>query len=233
MNIALILSGGIGCRVGGSIPKQYIKVENRPVLSYCVKQLSEHEEIDGIWIAADVLWRKEILACLKWADRNKKFMGFSNPGKTRQLSIYYGLEDIRLFAHEGDLVLIHDGARPLLSAKQITDCLSAVSGHDGVIPVLPMKDTVYCSQDGITITSLLNRDRIYAGQAPEIFYLESYYQANKCLFPEQILFINGSTEPAVMAGMDIVMIPGDENNFKITTRADLDRFRRIVKEGMF
>ncbi len=230
MNIALVLSGGIGCRVGGSIPKQYIKVGKRSILSYCIKQLSDHEEIDGIWIVAEALWREEILECLKLADKNNKFMGFSNPGKTRQLSVYHGLEDIRSFAHERDLVLIHDAARPLLSAKMITDCFSAVAGHDGVIPVLPMKDTLYCSQDGVTIASLLNRDKIYAGQAPEIFYLESYYRANRNLLPEQILLINGSTEPAVMAGMDIVMIPGDENNFKITTRADLERFCRIVLE---
>lgn len=110
-----------------------------------------------------------------------------------------------------------------------TECLEAIEGHDGVIPVLPMKDTVYESEDGKTISSLLDRSRIYAGQAPELFRLGCYYEANRQLLPERILKINGSTEPAVMAGMKMAMVAGDENNFKITTKADLERFQDIVK----
>ena len=139
-----------------------------------------------------------------------------------------GLEDIRKYAADSDYVLIHDAARPLLSAGQISDCIGAVSGgHDGALPVLPMKDTVYYSEDGVRVSSLLERSRIFAGQAPEIFALGKYYEANQRLLPERILQINGSTEPAIMAGMDIAMIPGDEGNYKITTMADLERFQSI------
>ncbi len=87
-----------------------------------------------------------------------------------------------------------------------------------------MKDTVYTSTNGKTITSLLDRSQIFAGQAPELFRLGIYLEANRRLLPDQILRINGSTEPAVLAGMDIAMIPGDEGNFKITTKTDLERF---------
>ena len=97
--------------------------------------------------------------------------------------------------------------------------------------MLPMKDTLYCSADGMQISSLLNRDEIYAGQAPEVFLLEKYYEANKRLLPEKILQINGSTEPAIMAGMDIVMVPGDERNLKITTKADLEEFVKMFQES--
>lgn len=78
--------------------------------------------------------------------------------------------------------------------------------------------------------SLLDRGTIYAGQAPEVFQIGRYYEANRKLLPDRILQINGSTEPAVMDGMDIAMIPGDEGNFKITTPGDLERFCRIVAE---
>lgn len=77
----------------------------------------------------------------------------------------------------------------------------------------------------------MDRKTIYAGQAPEVFLFGKYYDANKRLLPDKILKINGSTEPAVMAGMDIAMIPGDEGNFKITTRADLERFQKIMQEA--
>ena len=125
---------------------------------------------------------------------------------------------------------IHDAARPCLSDKQITDCIRALPGHDGVLPVLPMKDTVYQSTDGgRTVTSLLDRSTIFAGQAPEVFNLLKYTEANERLMPDEILKINGSTEPAILAGMDIAMIPGDENNFKITSAADMARFEEIIK----
>lgn len=256
MVIALILSGGRGSRIGTDIPKQYIKVSGRPVISWCMECLIRHPGIDAIQIVAEEIWRDTILSCMEWWHgsgeqavgqgdicahktgcrqeyfpvASGKFKGFSNPGESRQLSIMQGLEDIRGYAADYDYVLIHDAARPMLSAEQITNCLDAVHGHDGVIPVLPMKDTVYYSEDGRSVASLLRRSRIYAGQAPELFVLGKYYQSNMALLPKQIAQINGSTEPAVMAGMDIVMIPGDEGNFKITTRTDLERFREIIGE---
>lgn len=240
MVIALILSGGTGKRMGTDIPKQYIKVNGRPVISWCMECLATHPKIDAIQIVAEEMWRDTISGCIKcmgetsdceeFTDKFKnKFKGFSSPGKNRQLSILSGLEDIRSYAADSDYVLVHDAARPLLSAHTITDCLNAVTGHDGVIPVLPMKDTVYLSENGKTITSLLNRSQIYAGQAPELFVLGKYYGANKRLMPDEIMKINGSTEPAVLAGMDVAMIPGDEGNFKITTKADLERFEKMIE----
>lgn len=237
--------------MGVETPKQYIEVNGRPVISYCMERLFAHESIDAVQIVADDMWRELILKCVDGlcaVERDKdmgtgmaqgtgrmpsagtgdKFRGFSAPGETRQLSILNGLEDIAKYASDADYVLVHDAARPLLSAALVADCLKAAASHDGAIPVLPMKDTVYFSEDRERITSLLERSRIFAGQAPEVFLLGKYMEANRALLPERILKINGSTEPAVMAGMDIAMIPGDEGNFKITTRADLVRFQEVV-----
>lgn len=123
-------------------------------------------------------------------------------------------------------VLVHDAARPLLSEGLIARCVEGAKGHAGAMPVLPMKDTVYLSNDGVSVSEFLDRSRIFAGQAPELFDIEKYYAANVRLLPDKIMSINGSTEPAVMAGMDIAMVTGDENNFKITTMADLERFKQ-------
>lgn len=224
MNIALILSGGTGTRLGAEIPKQYIEVHGKPVISYSMEKLFSHDRIDAVWIVADERWRESLKELIGTVDGKNKFQGFSKPGCNRQMSILNGLEDISRYAGREDAVFIHDAARPLLSDALITACLTEIEGHDGVIPVLPMKDTVYMSEDGRKVSSLLDRRRIFAGQAPECFVLGKYLEANRRLLPERILEINGSTEPAVMAGMDIVMIPGDENNFKITTQPDLERF---------
>lgn len=229
MNIALVLSGGTGTRLGSDIPKQYIEVGGRPIILYCLQRLSDHRRIDGIQIVASPSWQEEIRKWLSKEDLDKKFKGFSAPGENRQLSILHGLQDIQRYADPSDHVLIHDAARPLLSGGMISACLDAVEGHDGVIPVLPMKDTVYSSADGKTISSLLDREQVFAGQAPELFRLGIYHEANRQLLPDKILKIKGSTEPAVLAGMDIVMIPGDEGNMKITTKEDLEHFVRRTK----
>ena len=230
MVIALVLSGGTGSRLGADLPKQYLHVQGRPILLYCMETLHKSPRIDAIQIVAAKEWQVEIENWLDEHGFTDKFRGFSLPGENRQLSIYNGLTDIRRFAQDDDLVLIHDAARPLLSPELIERCTEAIEGYEGVLPVLPMKDTVYYSEDGRQITSLLERKAVYAGQAPELFRLGAYYRANERLLPDGILRINGSTEPAVLAGMRIAMVPGDERNFKITTPADLERFRQITED---
>lgn len=228
MTIALILSGGTGTRLGADIPKQYIEVNGRPIISYCLETLLLHPKIDGVQIVADSFWQQFLLEELDKLQGREKFRGFSASGETRQLSILNGLEDIRAYASEEDVVMIHDAARPCLTAGLVSEGLAAIQGYDGVLPVLTMKDTVYLSEDGKRVSSLLNRSQVFAGQAPEFFMLGKYYEANKCLLPDKIYSINGSTEPAILAGLDIVMIPGEEGNFKITTKADLERFQQII-----
>ena len=89
MAITLILSGGSGTRLGADIPKQYIEVYDRTVISYCIEQLSCHEQIDGLQIVPASQWHQIIQECLEKYDKNNKFRGFSTPGENRQLSIYY------------------------------------------------------------------------------------------------------------------------------------------------
>ena len=227
MNTAVILSGGTGTRLGADIPKQYIEVCDRPIIAYCMKTLFAHEGIDAVHVVADVSWQGKIKDWIRRHEVRDKFRGFSEPGANRQLSILNALEDIKEYSRESDLVLIHDAARPMLSEQQITDCLQAAEGHEGVVPVLPMKDTIYESKDGRQVTSLLNRSELFAGQAPEVFRLGKYLDANHRLLPDRIMIINGSAEPAILAEMDVVLIPGEEENFKITTQDDLKRFTEI------
>lgn len=229
MNIALILSGGTGSRVGGDIPKQYTKVHGRMLIAFCLNMFTKHKKTDGIWIVAAREWQEKITEeCDRLGIDTKMIKGFSLPGDTRQLSILNGLRDINSYVSPDvdPVVIIHDAARPNLTPEFLDKCLDAMDGYDGVMPVLPMKDTVYFSEDGKSVDKLLDRSRIFAGQAPELYRLHAYLEANERLLPDDIQRINGSTEPAVLAGLKVAMIPGDENNYKITTKKDLDRFMK-------
>lgn len=224
MNIALILAGGRGSRLGCDTPKQYVEAAGKPLIAYCLKVFEEHVSVDAIQIVAEENWHFFIEA---WA--GDKLKGFSKPGYNMQLSILNGLKDILKYAEESDIVIIHDAARPMVSAGLVSACIQACHFHDGCIPVLPVRDTVYMG-DGKRITALLDRESVCAGQAPEAFRLGMYYRANLRLLPDEILKINGSTEPAILAGMDVALIEGEEKNFKITTAAELERFKRFLEE---
>lgn len=236
MNIGLVLAGGVGNRVGGDVPKQYMKVGGKCVISYCLETMLFHEALSAVQIVAEEKWYSLIRAEINLIIENRKDkcavkkIAFSVPGANRQLSILNGLRDISNYADADSFVMIHDAARPMLDHEMISAYLEKVVQHDGLIPALPMKDTVYISSDREHITGLLERSQIFAGQAPEVFRLGKYLRANELLLPDAIMQMNGSTEPAVLAGLDIKMVPGNEKNFKITTPEDLDRFKKIVEK---
>ncbi len=107
MNIALILAGGSGSRFGGDIPKQYLEVEGKPVIAYCLRTFSQHEQIDKIQIVADEQWHAFIEKCAL-QEGCTGLQGFSAPGENRQLSIWNGLQDILEYGCEEDVVIVHD-----------------------------------------------------------------------------------------------------------------------------
>lgn len=278
---AIILSGGTGSRMKMDIPKQYIEVDDRMIITESIRPFLKCGLVSDVRIVADEMWRDKIvdeyrvlsgeflgelsISMLQVTDDIQelyKLHGFSAPGANRQLSIYNALEDIRADISDKDLVIIHDAARPLVTVEMIEACINALYGddlipnehntdygnenkdidndvvneyidsdhiiHDGAMPVLPMKDTVYLSEDGKAVSSLINRDQLFAGQAPEVFVYGKYLEACEKLLPNKIMDIRGSSEPAIIANMDIVMVPGDEGNFKITTREDFERYKEIV-----
>ena len=235
MNYAILLAGGTGTRISSEIPKQFLRAGSHMMITEALKTLLNCDRIDGICIVSDTGRRTEIESDIRSAGFDTaKIVSYAKPGANRQSSALSGMNE--LIGKKGapggtDTILIHDAARPLLSRELLEIIYTALEDHDGVMPVLPMKDTVYLSEDGNKISGLLDRQKVYAGQAPELFMFGKYYEANISLVPDKLLNVNGASEPAIMAGMDIVMIPGDERNFKVTTDADMERYLTIMGEG--
>ena len=231
MNTAIILSGGTGSRMGTAIPKQYVEVEGRPVLDYCLSTFAAHPAIGTIVIAVADEWR-DFVDRLAGRYRAQKPLWLAPAGETRQLSIYNGLKTAAAHGCGGaDVVVVHDGARPLVSAALISRCVEACATADAVMPALAVKDTTYMSDDGRTITALLDRGKLRAGQAPEAFRMDKYLKAHDDAGRDALLRVNGSTELAFRAGLRCAIIDGDPMNFKITTPEDLASFRAIAGQA--
>ena len=234
MNIAIILAGGIGSRIGTEIPKQFVELSGRMMIVHSMLPFGESAYVNNLQIVAAKQWREKIENAVESESViSEKILGFSDPGDNRQLSIYNALKDIEKMGL-GDMVdniIIHDAARPFVSKEMIEDCFKALETHGGAMPVLPMNDTVYFSHTGTKVDELLDRNTIFAGQAPEAFRYKEYLAANEALLPDKIMMIKGSTEPAVMAGMDVAMIPGDQRNFKVTNKVDLELAEEMLRES--
>lgn len=210
-------------------PKQYLEIKGRPVISYCLTTFQQHSQVDGIVIVADTAWQDYIM---EWIAKKKitKFLTFALPGDSRQESIFHGLLACREFLEAEDAVIIHDAARPFVSEEIISGCVKGAAEHDGAMPVITIKDTVYQSRDGKSIHSLLDRNELFAGQAPESFRFGKYLEIHQHATPEEISLTKGSSEIAYHNGMDIFLFPGEEKNFKITTMEDLTNFESEIEK---
>lgn len=228
-NIAIVLAGGTGSRMRTSTPKQYVEVGEQPVIAYCLNTLLHHEGIDVAIIAVADEWRDFVQDRVEKTKANIPVY-YAKPGAQRQGSIINALHVAKQNGvKDNDIVIIHDAARPLLTNKLVSACLEACLDADAVLPVIPVKDTTYLSKDGVHIDSLLERKTLWNGQAPEAFRFGPYYKANLQLTEEELNRITGSTEVAYRAGLNCILIPGDPNNFKITTKEDLSHFETIIK----
>lgn len=228
MNTAIILAGGVGSRMGVDRPKQYLVIDDKPIIVYCLEIFEKHNDIDNIVIVVSDEWKDYVIEYVKKYGINK-VCGYAPAGRTRQHSIYNGLKCTETNAPETDVVIIHDAARPLVSDKIIKDCIIGAVEDDGAMPVISVKDTIYQSKDGKSIENLLKRSELFAGQAPESFDFKRYLDIHNSVSDDEIAATAGSSEIAYRHGMKIRLVEGSERNFKITTIEDLETFETIIK----
>lgn len=202
---------------------------DKPIFMYAVNTFSQHAEIGLLVMVVAKEWTAFVSSWLQRLSCPAKIV-FAQAGDSRQHSVYNGLKCLHTLLKPDDRVIIHDAARPLVSLQLITDCLENMQGVDGVMPVIAVKDTIYASADGENIDGLLNRDELFAGQAPECFLYGKYYDLHCHTSLQDIHKIKGSTEIAVKNGLKVKLIRGDEANFKITTREDLRMFDKILND---
>ena len=232
MVFAVILAGGVGTRMGRSIPKQYIEVEGKPVLVHTLEKFQDCEIIDRITIVADNVWRDDIQNWLKQYGITK-FLDFADPGATRQESVFSGVACCKKYAETpNDIVLVHESARPLVTLDMIRRIVDGLESYDACIPVMPMKDAILLSKTGELIDGLLDRNQLFRGQAPESFRLLPYYELNRQTPPEELGKFLADHELCFHNGWRVHCIIGEETNFKLTTPDDIEHMISLLQNGV-
>ena len=227
-NCVILLSGGVGARFGDTTPKQYIEVLGKPVLLYTMEAAEACGLIDAILVVCAPEYGETVMRLAR-ENGIAKFIGWVPAGKNRQRSADNGLFEIERRGGCENLI-IHDAVRPLVTDRIFRDGLEKLGEFEAALAAIPTRDSCYRSSDGVTMDGPLDRSVIFRGQTPEFFRYDSYLSAVRSSSDEELDGVTGSAAVAMNRGIRVALSYGEERNFKITTKEDLDRFRLTVGE---
>lgn len=235
MNIALIIAGGKGQRMHQEIPKQFLNVNDKPILIYTLEHFQKHPEIDAVEVVClegwhDILWayaKQFGISKLKWV---------ISGGSTAQESIRNGVMELQEVCGPEDIVVIHDGIRPLVEDFVLTDVLVQCKKHGNAVTSMPYNEQIFVTEDGETSTQYIPRDTLRRVSTPQAYTYGKLRWAYEKAFTENI-GIQASTYAntlMVELGEYLYFAAGSDKNIKLTTKDDLELFKALLalKEAM-
>ncbi len=223
---ALIVAAGRGHRIGGPLPKQYRQLAGRAVLAHSVQRFAAHARVDRVRVVINPadrpLYDEAVRESASAADAT--LLAPVAGGATRQESVRNGLESLADAPPE--LVLIHDGARPLVSGVVIDGALDTLEGHEGALPALAVSDSLKRAAPGSTlVTGAVAREGLWRAQTPQGFRYPAILDAHRAAAGDNL---TDDAAVAEQAGLAVALTLGDEDNLKITTEQDFARAERIL-----
>lgn len=235
MNLAVIFAGGTGKRMNTkSVPKQFLELHGKPVIVYTLEKFDNHPAIDQIILVCLESWIPHAEKLLK-KFQIKKVADIVSGGSTGQESIYNGIVAAHhISSGDSDIVLIHDGVRPMIDEDTITDCLSCVHEHGNAITTTPAIETVFVNERNGRVGDIFNRSRCSMARAPQCFYLKDIYEAHQKAREEKKMDFIDSAMLMQYYGAKLYTVDGPVENIKITTPMDFYLFRAMLdaKENM-
>lgn len=227
-NIALIIAGGVGSRMGFDIPKQFVKVYDKPVLLYTLEGFQKHSMVDEIVCVCIEGWEEEL-------KRHSAFYGISKlrlivpGGASGQESIRNGVEAIREFGHPNDNIIIHDGIRPMVDEYVLTDVLKVCMEKGNAVTSLPYNEQIFLvsEEQPETTTKYIPRETLRRVSTPQAYKLEKLVWAYRKAFEEEIGIYGSSYTNTMMVelGERLYFAAGSDKNIKLTTQDDLELFK--------
>lgn len=228
MTTALIFAGGTGKRMNSrSKPKQFLEMHGKPIIIYTLEHFEYHDEVDNIVVVCLEYWIKELQGMLSRYGIQKVTKIVSG-GETGHDSIYYGLKAMNGLAKEDDIVLIHDGVRPLINADLITENIETVKKYGSAITVETSRESIVRSRDGYTVCEVPPRDQMYTAKAPQSFFFGNIFKLYNKAEADGVKTIDPSHLCSIYnAPMHVVM--STKNNIKITEPADYYVYRALYE----
>lgn len=228
MATALIFAGGAGRRMNSrSKPKQFLELHGKPIIIYTLEHFEYHEEIDNIVIVCIEGWIEALEGFLKLYGITK-VRKIVPGGETGHDSIYLGLKAMEGLCRKDDIVLIHDGVRPLITSELISENIKAVKEHGNAITAEPVRESVVRSVDGESICEVPPRNQMYVAKAPQSFYYGEILKLYERSHKEGIRSIDSSHLCSIYK-VDMHLIMSTKNNMKITEPADFYIYRALYE----
>lgn len=217
MNTAAILAGGTGSRMNSSVPKQFLEVNGKTIIEYTIDKFENHPEIDAVYLVCVQDYTEKLAEIVKKAGYTKVkgiLPGGANRRESSRIAVEAALKDFG----PDDIILIHDAARPNVSAETISDNIRQTSNIGASNTVIPSQDTILVSEDGKMISGYTDRSKMYLVQTPQTFRLGLIKEGHdKFEMPE----VTDDCALVTRLGHPVALALGDKNNVKITTPEDL------------
>lgn len=221
MNIGIVFAGGSGKRMKNKgLPKQFLKIYNIPIIIHTLNVFQKCEKIDAIVIACikDYINYMNELINEYSIDKVKSVV---EGGETCQLSIYNALKEAKKLSGDSkDIVLIHDGVRPLIDEKLLERNIESVIKFGSAVSCVSQKETTIISRDKEQINSITDRDNTFVARAPQSFYLEEILEADERALPDGENNIIDSCSLMMKYGKKLHIVECNSDNIKITTPDD-------------
>ena len=231
-NIAVIIAGGSGHRMGQDIPKQFINVYDKPVLIYTLEGFQKHPQIDAIEVVCIDGWHDVLRAYAKQFNITK-LQWIVSGGETGQESIRNGVYNLEGKANDDDIIVIHDGIRPLVDDSVLTDVLVKAVKFGNAVTSMPYNEQIFVisKEDETTTTQYIPRETLRRVSTPQAYRFDILDQKYHEAFEKQIGIFGSSYTNTMMVelGETLHFAAGSDKNIKLTTKDDLELFKAYLK----
>lgn len=230
MNVAIIIAGGSGRRMQQEIPKQFINVYDKPVLFYTLEGFQRHPLIDAIEVVCIDGWHDVVNAYAKQYGITKLKWVVSG-GETGQESIRNGVYNLEGICGENDVVIIHDGIRPLVDETVLTDVIMKCNQYGNAVTSLPYNEQIFVIDDEVSSVQYIPRETLRRVSTPQAYKFGKLDWAYHEAFEKEIGIYGSSYTNTMMVelGERLYFAAGSEKNIKLTTKDDLELFKAYLK----
>lgn len=228
--IAIVIAGGVGNRMAHDIPKQFINVNDKPILIYTLEEFQKHPEVEAIEVVCLDGWHDVLKAYAKQFNITK-LKWIVSGGATGQESIRNGVYNLEGKCNDNDIIIIHDGIRPLVDEEVLSDVIIKCKEYGNAVTSMPYNEQIFIKDDEYTTTKYIPRETLRRVSTPQAYQFGKLNWAYHEAFEKEIGIYGSSYTNTMMVdlGEKLYFAAGSDKNIKLTTKDDLELFKALMK----